>query len=277
MAVVRSTEAFVAAAACVLFAAPAASAAPTLSECLSSSEAAQVSRDQGHLVTARAQFVICGDDACPAVVKVQCAQWLADVDAMLPTVVPSARDAAGTDLDDVRLAVDGKVVAEQLRGMPIALDPGPHVLTFEAGPRRAEVRVVLRAADKNRPIAVELADPTKPLPARPPPPTPPAASRAVPWASIVLAGVGVAALATSALVGFGADSDLSALEAAPCAAHKTCSPSDVTSVKTRFVVSGVGLAAGIVALSAAGILWLTRDPSDHPRAWLSPSGPLLVF
>ncbi len=247
---------------------------PNLTECLSSSEGGQVSRDQGQLLAARAQFLTCGSEACPAVVKSQCAKWLAEVDAMVPTVVAGARDAAGADLDEVRLSVDGKVVASRLGGMPIPLDPGPHVIAFDAGSRHAEVRVVLRSAEKNRPVSVQLGEP--PPPALPPgPPTTPApagSSRSLPWASIALAGVGVIALSTSAIVGFGADSDLSALEAAPCAAHRTCAASDATSVKTRFVVSGVTLAVGVVALAAAGVLWLGRDGSDPARrAQLAPA------
>ncbi len=243
-------------------------AQPSITECLGSSEGGQVSRDQGHLLAARAQFVTCGSDACPAVVKVQCAKWLGDVDAMVPTIVASARDAAGGDLDDVRLSVDGRVVATRLDGLPFSLDPGPHILSFDAGTRHAEVRVVLRSAEKNRPVAVQLGERSKPTPPPLPPSPSPGSSRPLPWASIVLAGAGVVALSSSAIVGFGAGSDLSALEAAPCAAHRTCSASDVTSVKTRFVVSDVALAVGIVCVGAAGVLFLGRDASES-RAALS--------
>src|SRR5262249_25472165 len=50
---------------------------------------------QGHLRAARAVFRGCARDACPAAVRVDCAQFDAEVDGAIPTLVLRARDEAG--------------------------------------------------------------------------------------------------------------------------------------------------------------------------------------
>lgn len=230
---------------------PAAAATP-IEQCLSSSEEGQVSRDHGRLLEARDRFLTCGDDACPSIVQLRCVQWLEEVDALIPTVVFAARDEGDVDLRDVEVSAQGRVLSSRLDGAPIALDPGELDLVFTAGGRRVEQHVVLRAGEKSRIVAVRFA-PTLPDGARRAAPTPRSSRFTVPT---LLVGAGVLGLAGFSYFGFTAKSDLSNLESAPCAASRMCSPSDVDSVRTRFLVADVSLVVGLVSLAAATVVWL---------------------
>jgi hypothetical protein len=67
-------------------------------ECASAaSEGAQL-RDGGKFLRARAAFASCARDACPRALATLCAERLRSLDAVIPTVIVSARDEQGVDL-----------------------------------------------------------------------------------------------------------------------------------------------------------------------------------
>lgn len=237
-------------------------AAPSIEACLAASDHGQVSRDEGRLRDARTEFTRCSDEACPALVRAQCHKWLADLEALQPTVVPSARDEAGADVVDARVRVDEEPSPRAVDGLPVPLDPGRHTLTFEAGGRSVATVVVLRAGEKNRIVAVTVPKPTPPSPTARPPLRLEGRAADAPidgsgprWAPYALAGVGVLGLASFAFFGATGNSDLSSLESAPCAATRTCAASEVSSIRTRFVVADVSLAVAVVASVGAVLLW----------------------
>src|SRR4051812_16562109 len=82
--------------------------------CVAASEKAQQLRSTGKLVEAREQLKVCGRRECPKLIQQDCTQWTSEVLATLPSAVPAAKDRKGRDIVDVRLTVDGKVVAESL-------------------------------------------------------------------------------------------------------------------------------------------------------------------
>ncbi|HEY6462313.1 MAG TPA: hypothetical protein VIY73_19230, partial [Polyangiaceae bacterium] len=88
--------------------------------CFSAAESAQRVRAQGHLLDAREKLRVCAHPTCPAAVRDDCTTWLAEVEEELPSIVVHARDAAGNDVADVRVLVDGVKVAERLDGLPVA-------------------------------------------------------------------------------------------------------------------------------------------------------------
>ena len=235
-------------------------APPTVNECLASSQRGQTDRDEGRVVRAREAFVTCASAACPSAVRGACVKWLDEVDASLPSVVFVVRDGAGKDLGDVVVRVDGAVIASSLDGKAVAVDPGDHLFTFERGPLRAEGRAIVHAAERNRVMRVRLSDEGSGiLGADTTAEVPPAAHR-VPVGSAILGGVS-AAFAVSALVLWSAArSDLTSLEASPCAATRTCAPGDVQSVKTRLLVGDVLMGAGAAALGVAVWIWVADRP-----------------
>ena len=105
---------------------------------------------------ARDQLKICIRDACPTFVRNECTEWLAEVEASLPTVVLAAR-RGDQDLDEVRVTMDGHPIADRLTGTAIPLDPGTHVFRFELeGSPPIEQRVLVRVGEKNRRVAVSF-------------------------------------------------------------------------------------------------------------------------
>ena len=115
----------------VLLTAPAARAAdPTKQECVAANDAAQDLRQSGKLRLAREKLAVCAATSCPGVVRDDCTQRLAEVDSAMPHVVFAAKDAAGDDLGDVKVTIDGAPLADKLDGSSLKVDPGPHVFVF---------------------------------------------------------------------------------------------------------------------------------------------------
>jgi hypothetical protein len=238
-------------------------APPGVAQCLSTSEHAQLDRDEGRYLKAREGLLTCSSATCPPVVQRDCLKWLAEIDATMPTLVFVVRSASGNDLGDVVVRVDGQLLLSRLDGKPVAVDPGEHVFTFESGTRRVQSRALVNVGERNRIVRVSVDDtpegPPAPVPARPP----------VPVGSFVLGGVAVLALGSAGILWLSATSDLRSLESNPCAASRTCSESDVQSVRTRMIVGDVLAGAGLVALGTAAYLLFTRDRSVAMRvsAW----------
>jgi hypothetical protein len=220
--------------------------------CLAASESAQDLRDDGHYRRAREALTTCARDLCPAVVRRDCAQWLAELDENGPTVVFGAADAGGNQITAVRVSFDGETVSTAIDGRPVPLDPGSHVVRFEAaGWLPIEQRVVLRPGDKNRVVVARFESRID---------APSAVSHGVPPASWVLAGAAALSFASEAYFGITALDDRSRALAQSCAPH--CAPSDVDAIRTKFVVADVSLGVGILSLASALYLWLSA-PRGH--------------
>jgi hypothetical protein len=238
---------------------PSRAAEPTVAECLSASDRATALKSEGRYRAARKSFLTCVADSCPSVVRRDCVTSLTELDQLQPSFVFDVRDERGADMSEVRVSMDGEPLVEKLDGKPVNVDVGPHVFTFAAGPRYKEqrVQVIARTTEKNRILAVKL-EPVAAASADPKP-IAPTHGEPVPVFPIMLAGVGVVALGAFAYLGLSARSDLRALESDPCATSKTCSKSDVDSVRTRFAIADVALGVGVVSFVAAAWLWFSRD------------------
>ena len=242
--------------------------------CIVASEAGQQLRDDRKLVLASDKFSQCARDECPALIRKACIKWLADAAAALPTVVPAARDAAGHDLSAVKVSIDGTPVASQLDGRPFPLDPGPHVLRFEAaGGPPVEENVIVREGERNRLIQVVVQPGTPSLvvsTVRPSPPQSvaapePGARTVIPVTAWVFAGVGVVGIASFAYFGATGQSQRSSLESS-CAAAGTCNPSDVSAMKAKLIAADVSLGIGVVAAGAAVYFAIARRTREElPR------------
>ncbi|MCU0689967.1 MAG: hypothetical protein MUF54_01065 [Polyangiaceae bacterium] len=232
--------------------------------CLESYVEAQRLKKDSSYIAARDKLIVCSHDACPAAIRSECVQWLAEVDRALPSVVVLAKDHDGHDIVDVRVTVDGEPFLERAEGKAIPIDPGVRTFRFEAsGFQTQERQVVVRASVQDRVIAVALTRQTAAGPAPPaasdaPTTADPAAdsspSRAVPAPAYVLGGVGVVGLA-----GFGAfawrfSGQRSDLEGC----KPFCSQTDIDAADRSRKVAFVSLGVGVVALGAATVLYATR-------------------
>ena len=241
--------------------------------CVTASEKAQQLRSAGKLGEAREQLNICGRPECPKLVQQDCTQWMSELLASLPSVVPAAKDRKGRDIVEAKLTVDGKVVAEVLDGTPIVIDPGVHTFLFESkGLPPLKEQVVVKPGEKNRIVTVTFAtadDPTSggsaatSAGAPTAPPHDSAGGSSAPVAAYVMGGVGLAALGAALYFDLTATGDAHDL-------RSTCSPncaqSDVDDVKTKYTIAGVTAGIGGALLVTGIILFFTHGKASTTNA-----------
>jgi hypothetical protein len=232
-------------------------------ECVAASEGGLAARDHGHLRDAKKSFVVCAADTCPKPLRIDCARWLDEVEASIPTVVFGAKDRSGADVFDVKVSVDGEHVLGTEQGKAVALDPGPHVVRFErASSKPFETKILLRTGEHNRPILATLEDKpreevgTKPL-------GPSSSERSpteqVPTATWILGGVGLAGIGSFALFGILGMNEKSDLTQR---CGQQCTDAEILGLKTKYVVADVSLGIGLVALGLATYFWLTAPKTS---------------
>ncbi|MDI1446904.1 hypothetical protein [Polyangium sp. 6x1] len=240
--------------------------------CADASEQGQELRDQGKLLAARERFLACAAEACPAIVRKDCTDWLADLDERTPSIVLDARGGAGQDLVDVRVLEGERVLASSLDGKAIPLDPGEHNLRYEwPGAPAIEERIVLREGEQRRRLSVRFAAAAPPPPKKPAPAVPP--PRPLPLAPLVLGGVALAGGAAFAGLAVSAKNDYDHLDAT-CAPR--CTADLVDPVRTKLIVANVSLGVSVVSLGVATVLWFTRpkNPREKPPATAFAVAPL---
>jgi hypothetical protein len=120
---------------------------------------AQTFRDAHKLVVAREQLRICARAECPGFIAKDCAGWLKDVEPRIPSVVFVAKNAAGSDVADVKVTMDGAPLVTKLDGLAVDIDPGAHTFDFEAPDGRAEEKAVVTEGAKAQRISVTFGGP----------------------------------------------------------------------------------------------------------------------
>ncbi len=240
-----------------VLAAPAVASADDVAACVKASEQGQQLRDDGRYKRAREQFALCSRDVCPGIVRKDCTEWLGALDQSMPSVVISAKDASGRDLTDVKVTVDGQPFLDKLDGKPVALDPGEHILHYEAaGVALADDRVVMHAGEKNRQVMVRIGAPAPaPTPATPEGPAK-SSSGGIPTAAIVVGAIGVVAIGSFAFFGITGKSEISELRNT-CAPN--CEQSRVDSARSKLIVADISLGVGVVALGVATWMFLANS------------------
>jgi hypothetical protein len=135
-------------------------AAADVQACLGASEKGQRARAAGKLREAREQFLVCGADACPGLVRKDCIHWNTEIAASLPTVVFGAKDKQGRDLFDVTVSMESEVLVKKLDGKSVTIDPGKHTFKFESSGLPAQTETVLvKEGERARNISVVFENP----------------------------------------------------------------------------------------------------------------------
>jgi hypothetical protein len=238
--------------------------------CFDGAERAQLMRHQHDLLKARDALIACSNDACPAAVRRDCATWLAEVQAAIPSLTIHAKDAQGHDVIDARVTLDGVPVAERLDGIAIQLSPGPHTIRLDARSGGVfEEQILLIEGQKDRLFEATFHD--APVAAPPLPPPPPPAPHASGNRFIVpgiLGGVGVVGLGLSTVFELVGQSEYSTMKNG-CAKVSNCGQSEVDASKLKLdVLAPVTFGVGAASIVTGAVLLLVRhDPSPAPAAW----------
>ncbi len=236
-----------------------AAAAHADATCITAYEQTQTLRKDGKPLASRAQAALCSRESCPALLTKDCTKWLAELDAVIPTVILDPRTPGGAVRADTRVKVDGAPLNEKIDGKTVALEPGAHTFVFEAdGAAPVERAVVLKEGERNKKITVTLA-PASPSSAGS------SAERPVPIGVWIFGGATVVALGVSAVFaidGLGKKSDLDACK-------PRCAASDVDAMSSSFTLADVALGAGVMAGAAAVYLFLTRPTAESGAATAS--------
>ncbi|HVJ90629.1 MAG TPA: hypothetical protein VM580_12560 [Labilithrix sp.] len=258
-------------------------ASADIQACLRASEKGQRARATGKLREAREQFVICGAESCPALVRHDCAQWTSEIVQVIPTVVFGAKDKNGRDLFDVTVSVDGEVLVKKLDGKTVMVDPGKHTFLFEApGMPPVTSTALIKEGDRTRAFNIafdggpDLPPSNSKTPTKPRGNDKPARGHTpYPW---ILVGVGGAGLATGLALVFTAPDRPSNCDpkTETCVRLPGQSDADFTRDKQTagtadsqpllgYAVIGAG-----AALVAGGLVWHFLEPTG--RASRSSSG-----
>ena len=145
------------------------------------------------LIDAREKMRACASPTCKDWMVKDCSRWLSDLEPRIPTVVLSAKDGDGSDMTQVSVSVDGKVLSPELDGHAIEMDPGARVFVFTASDgRRTEVRATVEEGEKAQRVAANFAKPGSDGSATSPDVTPASAHPPLRTIGFVVGGVGIA-------------------------------------------------------------------------------------
>jgi hypothetical protein len=268
-----------------LLGAPSTATESTKAQCLQAYSDAQRLRKDGKLIASRAELVRCAQDDCPQVTKADCVPWLREVESATPTLVVLAKDRQGRDTADVKVSIDGAVVAERLDGRSIAVDPGAHLLRFEHGEAPAiEQQLVVQESVKDRQVEVSFAvagaaapssaPSTAPQPGTDPPSADAGSSSGLTAAGGVLIGLGVVGLGLFATLGLIGQGEVDGYQES-CAPTKSCSEDDVESTRSMLVAADVMLGIGLTALTV-GLVLVIYDATSGEESPAPPAAAVRV-
>jgi hypothetical protein len=211
--------------------------------CAASYEQGQTLRRAGNLKWASAQLDICRR-TCPEQLANDCERWALELDREIPSVLLSAVDRRGRPVEGVSLSVDGADVAMPRAGKALKLEAGSHELVLVKDGERVTRVVQLQPREQN--VAVEIVFSSvreKPAEQGQTP------RRFSPPASVwILGGIGVAGLATGAILGIKGQLDRRDLRNS-CA--PTCDQSQVDSIQREWIIGGIAAGVGAAALGVA--------------------------
>jgi hypothetical protein len=230
-------------------------------KCANAYEQAQRTRKKGELRASHAHLLVCTNPVCPSVLRDECLRWMDEVERAMPTVVFAVRDPAGQDITDVRVLVDGVLLAGKVDGKAHEIDPGSHTLRFESeGSIAVEQTVVIREGDKLRTLSVTLssAAPNEDEPKKKKKLDDASPSRPVPTSVYVLGAIGIVGLGGFTYFGLEGKREKSKLD--EC--KPGCDPVDVDHDKRTFLYSDISLGVGVVALGVATVLYFTRPEGE---------------
>jgi hypothetical protein len=120
-------------------------------------QSARQKEQSGRLVEASQLFAQCSDETCGVPLWHDCITRSTQLSSAVPSVVPVVFDESGAARVDVKVEMDGQVIASQLNGRSIAIDPGTHQFSFStpAGVFASQ-KVTIAKGERNRALAISF-------------------------------------------------------------------------------------------------------------------------
>ena len=229
-------------------------------ECASAHAAGQRAVNARQLKNAVDLFAICrATEGCPEAIREECIELHRDVERSVPSVIFAATDARGQDITQARVYAGEVLLATQLDGHAIALDPGRHQFRFVFADGEVLTSViVVREGEKNRVVS---ARPPNPQISLPPTLAEAASTRRTPtaaWVATAVSAAGLASFGVFAIIGKSQQSEVD-----KCSPN--CSPSvrdNYDEMKRDYLVADISL--GVAAVSAGLATWFFLSAPSTP-------------
>jgi len=118
-------------------------------------EGGQQKEQMGRLVEASQLFAQCAEESCGATMWQNCIVRGTRISTALPSVVPLVVDENGAPRTDVQVRMDGQVIASQISGRAIPIDPGTHEFSFSTSAGVfASQKLTIGKGERNHALAV---------------------------------------------------------------------------------------------------------------------------
>jgi len=133
-------------------------------QCVQAFGSAQRLKREGKLKARRAELIVCAQASCPEIVAAKCGEWLQDAAKAQPSVLLVVKDVGG-DVVDFELTINGELVATELAGRALELDPGTHDIEVRRPSlgRSVKRKVVVSEGEQGRRVEIDFAPPRAPL------------------------------------------------------------------------------------------------------------------
>jgi hypothetical protein len=257
-------------------------------ECVQAHSSAQELQQSGELLESRAQLLVCAQESCPQIVRMDCVNFLEELRGKVPSIVFRVT-VDGEVRSQISAELDDKPLFSVMPNRALPLNPGKHRLRLryaELAPIERELTIT--EGEQLVPVVVSFqtareAHQTREkdklsgkLETRREPPKQPTfaptirARRPVPWSVFALGGLGVAGFGSYLVFGAAARSKENNLRDS---CSPACSEAEIDSVRNRARLANGSLAVGGVAMVAAGTFYFLR-PKESLRigATFLPSG-----
>ena len=230
---------------------------PTVAECMMAHDEATELRAAHDLRAARGQLQTCAANSCPVGLRTTCAAEEHEVASSIPTLILDAVDAAGNDVSDVKVTMDGKPLLNRINGSSVAVEPGAHRFVFQVPGQPPEAKtLVMTEGEKDCRVRIEIA---------PPPPAPSHDGDTRRMIGLVFGAAAVVSAGVATGFGLSARSNLASSKA-DCVSTSNCmnaslATSELNTANTDATISTAGFIGAGVFLAAGAMLYFTAHPS----------------
>jgi hypothetical protein len=199
---------------------------------------------------------VCARPVCPPFMQTDCAHWIDNVGAEMPTVVFVPSTCPTREPPTPQVSIDGTPLSNAVDGLPHPLDPGLHKVAVDQGGVHTEASLTLVVGDRNSRMTLPLPPALCPVPNEAAHAAEPnAASRSyLVWG---LAGLGLTALGGALSIAGYVDSHTSTCNTDPSVG---CPASQRSLVAGLLIGGNSAMGLGIVALAIGVVDFVISRP-----------------